>query len=180
MGKAGSKLRPEVLASLTEITNFTEQELQQKYHEFLKYHPSGRMTEEEFVDMYQQIFSKGDAKSFATLTFKSFDRNGDGGVDFKEFICALYITSRGNVKQKLNWAFNLYDIDGNGNVSKDECLNIIRSIHSMMANKSETPEVIVEKIFRTLDKNEDGVISKSEFVEGSSKNPLISSLLNVN
>ena len=41
MGKAGSKLRPEVLASLTEITNFTEQELQQKYHEFMKYHPSG-------------------------------------------------------------------------------------------------------------------------------------------
>ena len=54
------------------------------------------------------------------------------------------------------------------------------NISSLSANKSETPEVIVEKIFKTLDKNEDGVISKSEFVEGSSKNPLISSLLNVN
>lgn len=53
------------------------------------------MAESEFVEMYQSLFPSGDAEKFALLTFNSFDKNGDGGVDFKEFICALYITSRG-------------------------------------------------------------------------------------
>ena len=56
---------------------------------------SGKMAESEFIEMYQGLFPKGDAQKFASLTFNSFDKNGDGGVDFKEFICALYITSRG-------------------------------------------------------------------------------------
>ena len=53
------------------------------------------MAESEFIEMYQSLFPKGDAEKFALLTFNSFDKNRDGGVDFKEFICALYITSRG-------------------------------------------------------------------------------------
>ena len=65
------------------------------FHEELS---SGKMAESEFVEMYQTLFPKGDAQKFALLTFNSFDKNGDGGVDFKEFICALYITSRGTAK----------------------------------------------------------------------------------
>jgi len=56
---------------------------------------SGSMLESEFVTMYKLLFPKGDAEQFALLTFKNFDKNGDGTVDFKEFICALFVTSRG-------------------------------------------------------------------------------------
>jgi len=174
-----SKLTSKVLADLTVITGYSDQELQQKYTEFKSFHPSGKMLQSEFLEMYKHLFPKGDAAKFALLTFKNFDKNGDGSVDFKEFICALYVTSRGNMDQKLEWAFNLYDIDSNGSISRAECLEIITAIHSMMDMKSETPDKITDKIFKQLDKNCDGIVSREEFIEGSSANPSIIALLNI-
>ena len=53
------------------------------------------MPQSEFLEMYKDLFPNGDAAKFALLTFRNFDQNGDGSVDFKEFVCALYVTSRG-------------------------------------------------------------------------------------
>lgn len=127
------------------------------------------LTKSEFQKIYKQFFPFGDPSSFADYVFNVFDADKSGSIDFKEFICALSVTSRGKMEDKLDWAFQLYDIDGDGKISYDEMLAIVEAIYKMVGSMvklpedEDTPEKRVKKIFRMMDKDENGSLDMAEF-----------------
>ena len=68
---------------------------------------------------------------------------------------ALSVTSRGQIQDKLEWAFKLYDLNGDGSITKEEMLKMIKAIFAMMGKKIQygdfTAEKRVEKIFELMD-----------------------------
>jgi hypothetical protein len=75
-------------------------------------------------------------------------------------------------------AFRLYDLDGNGVISREEMSQVIESYYKLVGplisssgKKYETPEQLVDEFFEQMDQNGDGVISLEEYKEGAMKNP---------
>nr|XP_033783012.1 Kv channel-interacting protein 1 isoform X1 [Geotrypetes seraphini] len=163
--------RPEGLEPLEAQTNFTKRELQVLYRGFKNECPSGVVNEDTFKQIYSQFFPHGDASMYAHYLFNAFDTAQTGSVKFEDFVMALSILLRGTVHEKLRWTFNLYDINKDGYINKEEMMDIVKAIYDMMGKytypvlKEDTPRQHVDIFFQKMDKNKDGVVTLDEFME---------------
>jgi Ca2+-binding EF-hand superfamily protein len=72
---------------------------------------------------------------------------------FQDFLGILSKVSRGSVQEKLQWIFGLYDLNGDGLITKNEMLDVVTSIYEMLGRSTEpvveenSAKEHVEKIF---------------------------------
>ncbi|KPP80058.1 Kv channel-interacting protein 2-like, partial [Scleropages formosus] len=189
--------RPEGLEKLLEQTKFTKKELQILYRGFKNECPSGVVNEETFKLIYSQFFPQGDSSTYAHFLFDAFDTQKNGSVSFElnfhispcplcyfllplihrsqDFVAGLSIILRGSINDRLNWAFNLYDLNKDGCITKEEMTDIMKSIYDMMGKctypsmKETAPSEHVENFFQKMDRNKDGVVTIDEFIESCQK-----------
>ncbi|XP_053319312.1 Kv channel-interacting protein 1 isoform X3 [Spea bombifrons] len=174
--------RPEGLEQLEAQTNFTKGELQVLYRGFKNECPSGVVNEDTFKQIYSQFFPHGenalhtnlahkDASMYAHYLFNAFDAAQTGSVKFEDFVTALSTLLRGTINEKLRWTFNLYDINKDGYINKEEMMDIVKAIYDMMGKytypvlKDDAPKQHVDLFFQKMDKNKDGVVTLEEFIE---------------
>jgi len=189
MGNSSSceSLNKEDVLFLMKHTGYTEDAIHEWYKGFYSDCPSGKLSSSAFISSYQKFFPGGNATEFCKHIFRTFDRDGNGYIDFKEFLLAIYITSGGSAEEKLDWAFTMYDVDGNGHIDLNEMTLIVRSIFKMIGPdqavplaKGDTAENRAEDIFRRMDLNSDGKIEREEFVKVCSQDQNLVELLTPN
>lgn len=181
MGKRASKLNKDEIRELEESTYFDAKQLRKWHQEFLRDCPSGFMTKSEFRKIYGQFFPCGDPTKFVDYIFNVFDEDKNGVITFKEFIRAISITTKGNIDEKLNWAFGLYDLDNDGFVTRSEMLDIVTAIYVLHGKagpseadaSTDNPRKRVDQLFAKLDTDSDARISREEFCEGFKTDPWI-------
>jgi Ca2+-binding EF-hand superfamily protein len=59
----------------------------------------------------------------------------------------LSILSRGTMDEKLRWIFNLYDLNGDGKVTKEELTLVVSSVFDLMGRC--TNPIIAENVPKT-------------------------------
>ncbi|XP_031947806.1 calsenilin isoform X4 [Corvus moneduloides] len=162
--------QPEGLEQLLARTNFTKTELQSLYRGFKNECPSGLVDEETFTLIYSRFFPQGDASSYAHFLFDAFDADRNGALCFQDFAVGLSVLLRGTEQQKLKWTFDLYDVNKDGYVTKEDMLEIMKSIYAMMGRCTEpalgasAPAQHVELFFQKMDRNRDGMVTFEEFL----------------
>lgn len=172
MGAKASKdrLSKEDLSFLKANTHYDEDTISEWYKGFKQDCPDGKLDPESFMKIYSKCFPTGNATEFCDHVFRTFDSDKNGSIDFKEFLLAIDVTSSGSPEQKLDWAFSMYDVDGNGWIDLEEMTGIVKSIYKMTVTKrrddmAESPEQRAATIFKKMDIDSDGRVTRHEFVK---------------
>ncbi|KAL7029345.1 hypothetical protein ACKWTF_006199 [Chironomus riparius] len=162
---------PESLSGLSKATKFSEDEIKRMYRSFKASCPTGFIYEETFKEIYSQFFPFGASTAqYAHYVFNSIDRDSNGSVSFEEFVINLSTLSRGSLDEKLEWTFQLYDVNGDGYISKEEMTEVMTSVYELMGKISEgckeesQIKAKVESMFKKMDLNADDKISLDEFL----------------
>ncbi|XP_033736812.1 hippocalcin-like protein 1 [Pecten maximus] len=172
MGNKSSSPSPKTMKELRDVISheYTNEEIESWYDDFKASLSKGEsaLPMEAFIKVYSKTFV-GETTRFAEQVFRVFDTNGNGRVDFKEFMLGMYVSgSPLDEEQKLDWAFRMYDRNGDGYITKEEMLYMFDAICRMtltdLPATHSTPEMLTDHFFEHFDENNDEKISKEEFI----------------
>lgn len=132
------------------------QEMKQVFDTYDK-NKDGKVSKEEYKAMVRAISGKGISVISDTEASKAFqvaDKDGDGFIDFNEFM----LLHNNKVKSKdIESAFKIFDCDGDGKICAKELMEVLRRMGQMYSLES------CKKMIKEVDNDGDGLINLAEF-----------------
>ena len=148
--------------------------------------PDGEFTKDKFVKYFSEMRPDRETETFCAQMFNGFDSDQSGKVSFEEFLLALKLVSNNDPREKLRFAFKMYDIDQNSKLDINELekliignflllvldykldsyLNIKKGINEFSGHKQSNstgePKKVARNLLSKFDKDENGKL-KIEF-----------------
>lgn len=175
------ELSETVINGLLRRTKFTRRDILNWWDGFLADCPAGLLDKKKFIEVYQNRYQHGKAKKFCDHVFRTFNPDQKtGAIDFEHFMCAIDITLNGSSDEKLQWAFTMYDINGDQRISKGEMSTVVESMFDLLGKDKKgpnNPRRHVDQIFQRIDLDKDNYLSKEEFMIGCKADEQIRTIL---
>lgn len=98
----------------------TEAEIRNWHDKFFHDNPDGRLDRSEFRKLFRLLREEPPERleDICDHVFRAFDVDGNGFVEFGEFLLGFAICSRGDLRSRLDYAFECYDLDSNGFITE--------------------------------------------------------------
>jgi len=151
---------------LARASGLSKEEVTERFNSFMKEHPDGKLTKKGFKEMMDQALPKKDTSKIEKHVFRVYDTNGDGKIDFVEFMVVFHILSEGAPQEVLAKLFRVFDVNSDGNISSKEMNRLVADLYGLVqcTELKASKELIAATAFKEMDINNDGFVSCQEFV----------------
>lgn len=120
----------------------------------------GLLSKDEFEEGLQSTGLEKKLSHMSSVIFPEVDADGSGFIDYTEFLAvALDRPTLSEQPEACRWAFDAFDQDGDGTITKEE-------LETLLNNGSGTGSMgaeLVAECFQALDANGDGRVEFNEF-----------------
>jgi len=116
---------------------------------------NGTLDKEEVLAGYEEHFGVPVSEEAVDAMFAAVDIDGNGSIDYTEFVMATMNEKDLITNERLKAAFRLFDKDGNGTISPEEI--------KMALGLGAADDEQMNKLIAEVDENGDGEIQFEEF-----------------
>ena len=120
---------------------------------------NGTINKDELYNGLKDRLRINNLKKEVDIIFNNLDMDGNGFIEYEEFIRAAVNKNFFISDEIIRFAFKFFDKDNSGKITYDEIKEVFKD--SMIKKSKE--EISLTKIIKEVDKNNDGVISYEEF-----------------
>ena len=120
-------------------TELSEDDVKTRYEHFVETYPDGKIPKPAFMNMLESSYkaskrmSKIQAQGLEKYAFQTYDQDGDGCINFKEFLWVMYVLSDDTPRQKLELIFGTFDTDRNGVLSPQEVKLVVKDFFNLLS-----------------------------------------------
>eukprot|EP00735_Rhodelphis_limneticus_P011082 TRINITY_DN4135_c0_g1::TRINITY_DN4135_c0_g1_i1::g.2053::m.2053 TRINITY_DN4135_c0_g1::TRINITY_DN4135_c0_g1_i1::g.2053 ORF type:complete len:186 (+),score=16.89,sp/Q7XC27/CNBL1_ORYSJ/34.38/3e-25,EF-hand_1/PF00036.27/1.7e+02,EF-hand_1/PF00036.27/1.2e-05,EF-hand_1/PF00036.27/1.4e-05,EF-hand_1/PF00036.27/4.5e-05,EF-hand_7/PF13499.1/2.5,EF-hand_7/PF13499.1/0.0033,EF-hand_7/PF13499.1/1.9e-10,EF-hand_6/PF13405.1/3e+03,EF-hand_6/PF13405.1/2.2e+03,EF-hand_6/PF13405.1/0.0014,EF-hand_6/PF13405.1/0.00025,EF- len=170
--RQGKQLLKEDFQNFLIMTHFTADEIKAMHQHFMSLVAKKTSEKLNYSDFCRALGLR--PCLLTERIFALFDSNNDRAIDFDEFISGMSIfKSRVLSEEKLKFTFCVYDVDGDGSISKSDLKMMLQDalVQEDVNITEDVMQDLLNSTFTEADLNQDGNIDFNEYKEFVKRNP---------
>ncbi|XP_076803323.1 calaxin-like isoform X1 [Clavelina lepadiformis] len=174
MNKKNHKIAEELFKTSSQ-KHFNKNEVEALIHTYFSLFEGVKMDRNQFRDILHGTFNMTE-DLLMDRVFRAFDKDSDSYICLSEWVEGLSTFIRGTLDERIEYAFTVYDLNGDGYISREEMFQMLKNSLVKQPTEEDPDEGIkdlVELTLKKMDIDHDSRLSKADFETAVKTEPLL-------